>query len=120
MMGLYGANYHQGQFSIGTRDVEDLESSWNAVLVYSPSNPLECDGNHPSYQAGRHLAEIGKHNVFFTTCRDPNLSEYADLVIVGHDEPDEEFVSKLAGNVHRVNCDVSRTRFLLDIVGGAT
>ena len=119
-MGLYGGSFYQEHFIIGARDVRDLEVSGNVVLVYSQSSPMECDGTHPSYQAGRHLAEIGKHNVFFTTCRDPNLSEYADLVIVGHDEPDEEFVSKLAGNVHRVNCDVSRTRFLLDIVGGAT
>ena len=114
MMGLFRTVYDGTHYRVSMGNIEDLENSSKALLIYTLHNPLSCDGTSPAYRVGKGLAIKGDYDIFFTTSKDPKLSEHADRVIVGH----KNNIEGLSGKVDHILCRDSGKKLLTKIGEG--
>ncbi len=112
MMGLFKSVYDGTHYRVSMGDIEDLENSSRALLIYTPHNPLSCDGTSPAYRVGKGLAIKGDYDIFFTTSNDPKLSEYVNRVVVGH----KDIIKGLSGEVDHIPCRDTGRKLLTKLV----
>jgi hypothetical protein len=112
MMGLFRTVYDGTHYRISMGNIEDLENSSRALLIYTSHNPLSCDGTSPAYRVGKGLAIKGDYDIFFTTSNDPKLSEYVNRVVVGH----KDIIKGLSGEVDHIPCRDTGRKLLTKLV----